>query len=60
MKNETIIPLQYSWRLATATSNPRLAVAFPTTDAVATPCLPISSSANDPEIELVSECFNIF
>jgi hypothetical protein len=39
-------PLQYSWRFATATSKPRLALAEPTADG--TPCLPASSSANDP------------
>lgn len=46
--------MQYSWRLATATSNPLLAVAFPVTDE-AMSCLPISSSANDPEIKIVDE-----
>jgi len=40
-------PLQYSCKLATATSNPLLAVAFPIGTGI--PCLPISSSANDPE-----------
>uniref|UniRef100_A0A7C9AN53 Uncharacterized protein n=1 Tax=Opuntia streptacantha TaxID=393608 RepID=A0A7C9AN53_OPUST len=39
--------LQYSWRFATATSNPLLAVAFPVAGCGPIPFLPKSSSAND-------------
>ena len=42
------LPLQYSCKLATATSKPLLVVAFPIADGTGIPCLPISS-ANDLE-----------